>query len=153
MTQISPRFTLAEFLRSETAARMGRKIEAPAEVVANLARLCEIVLEPLRTQLGRPIVVLSGYRPRWLNDAVGGSKTSDHMTGCAADIIVPGLTPFVICRRIERAELPVKQCIHEFGEWCHVSVGPVGVRVTAEFLTAVRRGGRTVHLPGIVEAA
>ena len=58
-----------------------------------------------------------------------------------------------MCRRIQRAELPVKQCIHEFAEWCHVSIGPVGARVIPEFLTAVRRGGRTVYLPGILEAA
>lgn len=152
MTQLTPRFALGEFLRSGSAARVGRKIEVPAEaIILNLRRLCELVLEPLRTEMGRPIVVLSGYRPLWLNEMVGGSKTSDHMTGCAADIVVPGLTPLVVCRRIERADLPVKQVIHEFGEWCHVSVMPAGLAPKREYLTAAHRNGRTVYTKGLEE--
>lgn len=149
---LSPNFTLAELLRSEAAARRGRVIETPEPwIVDNLVRLCDTVLEPLRARIGRPIVTLSGYRPPWLNDLVGGSKTSDHMTGCAADILVPGLTPFVVARRIEMAELPFKQCILEFGQWVHVSVPKAGDPPKRELLTARHVNGRTVYTFGLTE--
>lgn len=45
---LSANFTLAEFLRSQTAARMGRKIEPTESDIRNLTRLCVTVLEPLR---------------------------------------------------------------------------------------------------------
>ena len=38
-----------------------------------------------------PIVINSGYRSEAVNKAVGGSKTSNHLTGCAADIRVSGI--------------------------------------------------------------
>lgn len=152
MTQLTPRFSLAEFLKSGQAARTGRVIEDPPPmIIANLTRLAESVLEPLRTIIGRPIVITSGYRPPWLNALVGGSKASDHMTGCAADIVVHGLTPYVLARRVQMSDLPVKQCILEFGEWVHVSVMPPGLAPKREYLTATHRGGRTVYLPGLVE--
>lgn len=53
----------------------------------NLVRLIETLLDPVREKLGQPIKVTSGYRPDKLNKAVGGSPTSNHRYGCAADIM------------------------------------------------------------------
>lgn len=52
----------------------------------NIIRLIETTLDPLRDKLGKPIRVTSGYRPEKLNNAVGGSKTSAHRKGLAADL-------------------------------------------------------------------
>ena len=38
-----------------------------------------------------PIVINSGYRSPQLNKKVGGSPTSNHLTGCAVDIRVAGI--------------------------------------------------------------
>ena len=38
-----------------------------------------------------PIVINSGYRSHQLNKKVGGSPTSNHLTGCAVDIRVAGI--------------------------------------------------------------
>lgn len=59
----------------------------PAEVEANLRKLCETCLEPARVALDYPIRVTSGWRPPAQNArTVGASQTSDHMYGRAADI-------------------------------------------------------------------
>ena len=38
-----------------------------------------------------PIIISSGYRSPELNKKVGGSPTSNHLTGCAVDIRVAGI--------------------------------------------------------------
>lgn len=147
---LSAHFSLREFLVSETAARMGRAILPPPDVVTNLQRLCQQVLEPIRVKLDRPIIVSSGFRPDWLNAAIGGSKTSAHMTGNAADVKVLGMSPLAFCRWIEKyAPLegwPIDQCIQEFGQWSHIgtATAPRG-----QYLTAKSAEGRTEYFLGI----
>lgn len=79
-------FTISEFERSETAARMGIDNRVPTEARANLIALTDHVLDPLREAWGKPIIVTSGYRSYAANKAVGGVATSSHLTGRAADI-------------------------------------------------------------------
>lgn len=150
--KIGKHFKLNEFLRSETAARMGKTIpEPPPEVLAQLRQLVWKVLDPLREELGTGITVLSGWRPLWLNKAVGGAKNSDHMTGSAADIIAYKTTPLQLALLVEKMKLPVKQCIHEFppNGWVHVSVGYPNEKAKKEFLTAVKVRGKTVYQVGL----
>lgn len=82
-------FELSEFLESDVAK--SRKIDnTPTfEVVDHICELVENFLEPLRGALGLPIVINSGYRSAKLNKAVGGSDTSAHPLGYAADISCP----------------------------------------------------------------
>jgi zinc D-Ala-D-Ala carboxypeptidase len=147
---LSPHFNLREFLQSETAARMGRPVLPPPDVVANLQRLCQQVLEPIRVMLDKPVVITSGFRPDWLNVAIGGSKTSAHMTGNAADIKIVGMTPLAFCRWVEehakRHSWPVDQCILEFHQWTHVGTA---TSPRFQFLTAKNQSGRTIYLNGI----
>lgn len=147
---LSPHFSLHEFLSSETAARMGREIEVTPDVLASLQRLCQQVLEPIRVKLGKPIVITSGYRPGWLNAAIGGSRTSAHMTGNAADIKVVGMEPYAFCSWVQhhaqKEGWPIDQCIHEFGQWTHIGTATAP---RFEYLTAVMMNGRTQYLRGI----
>lgn len=146
--KLSDHFTLAEFTLSQAAARLGLDNAPPPEAVAELRRLCETVLQPLRASLGRPIVVSSGYRAPQVNAAVGGAEGSDHLAGRAADIIVPGLTVEQVCARIATLRLPFRQLIDEFGPagWTHVSIEPPGRAPRRQMLRA-RRGanGRTEY--------
>lgn len=129
---------------------MGREIIPDAVVVANLTRLCQTVLQPLRDHIGRVIVVSSGYRPDWLNAAVGGSKASQHMTGQAADINAQGMTPFELCEAATRIGIPFDQVIHEFRRWCHISVPAYNAGPRGSILTAQKVEGRTVYINGLV---
>lgn len=79
-------FTLLEFTRSHTASLRAMDNNPPNDVVYNLEWLCSQALDPLREAIGSPIIVSSGYRCPELNNAVGGSPTSYHLLGLAADI-------------------------------------------------------------------
>lgn len=87
--QLSKHFKLSEFTRSATASAKKIDNTPSLEVVSNLQQLCIHVLEPLREHFNCPITINSGYRSPILNKAVGGVKTSQHMTGEAADIHLP----------------------------------------------------------------
>lgn len=88
--QLSKNFTLAEFTASETADKLGidnsLDVTHDMYIIENLVELCKWVLEPVRFRLGCPVMISSGYRCARLNEAVGGSHTSDHRAGLAADI-------------------------------------------------------------------
>lgn len=149
MTALSPHFSLDEFLQSETAARMGKRLVPPVDVEANLRRLCETVLEPIRVKLGRPMVVSSGWRPTWLNIIIGGSKTSAHMEGRAADIKVVGMSPLTFSRWIQvnasTEGWPIDQVIQE-GQWTHIGIAD---KPRGEYLTAVFGNGGVTYREGL----
>ena len=54
--------------------------------------IVEKVLQPLRDGIDKPIKVTSGLRVPALNKAIGGSVTSQHCKGEAADIQMSGKT-------------------------------------------------------------
>jgi Uncharacterized protein conserved in bacteria len=87
--QITENFTLEEMFRSATAERRGIDNRPPKDIEENLTYLVKNVLQPLRNYVGVPIRVTSGYRSPALNRAVGGSPSSWHSHGCAADIQIP----------------------------------------------------------------
>lgn len=119
-------FTIKELCRSVTAEREGID-NTPGDVVkVHLTLLTERVLDPLREAYGKPIKVNSGYRCPKLNKAVGGSATSQHMTGQAADITggskAENKKLFDLVRSLK---LPFDQLIWENGGvWVHVSYSP-----------------------------
>lgn len=90
-------FSIAEFLRSDAAEKYQVSNipgdEELLKVLTNINTLVNNVLDPLRAMIGRPIIITSGYRSRQINELVGGSKTSQHLTGKAADFHVRGFTP------------------------------------------------------------
>ena len=145
--QLSKHFELSEFLVSEIAARRGIANEPTAEVIENLRQLCQLVLEPLRVKLARPMVITSGYRSVALNSAVRGSPNSHHVLGRAADVIAPGVSPLVVCQTAQQLKLPCVQIIHEFGRWAHLAVGQPGV--TPRLLTASLSAGKTIYGEGL----
>jgi zinc D-Ala-D-Ala carboxypeptidase len=138
---LSPHFSLAEFVVSETAARKGLDNTPPADAVANLRRVA-MGLEGVRILLGVPIIIKSGYRSVALNRAVGGARTSQHITGHAADFLAPGFGgPRHIADRMIQAGIEFDQCIVEFpnspgGGWLHCSFVQQGARHHALIIDA-----------------
>lgn len=145
--KLSEHFRLDEFTVSELAARRGMANMPGAEAIAQLRSLCQLVLEPLRRELGRPVVITSGYRSPELNAAVGGSPNSLHLQGRAADLIVPGVAPLAVCEAARRLKLPCAEIIHEFGRWAHLAVGSAGGR--PKILTASLAAGKTQYRDGL----
>lgn len=86
---LSSNFTLGELLQSNTAERdenLKREQENPPdEITNNLRHLVEAALQPIRSRLDYPVSINSGYRSPLLNKLVGGSATSQHCRGEAAD--------------------------------------------------------------------
>ena len=86
-----------EFVRSETATKRGIDNTPTDYQKSNVIEMVENLLDPLREAwgvycqqraLGTPAIkVSSGIRSEALNEAVGGSKTSAHYHGYAADLV------------------------------------------------------------------
>lgn len=147
MTQLSAHFSLAELTASNTAARKGIPNIAPPEIVDTLILTADR-MEKVRALLGnKPIRVLSGYRSPAVNKAVGGSRSSAHMTGHAVDFTCDGFgTPAQVAKWLSQHLTAYDQIIEEFGQWVHIGFGP-GRRM--QLLTARKVNGRTVYKPGI----
>jgi hypothetical protein len=122
-------FTLKELTRSATATAKGIDNTPTPEVEKNLTLLVENVLDPLREIYGKPITVNSGYRCPELNKAVGGSKTSDHVKGFAADITGGSKEENERIFNIIKHNFHFKQLIDEKGfSWVHVSYDPSNLK-------------------------
>lgn len=123
-------FSFQEFERSDTAYRHGIDNTLPDSLKGNVAALVDRVLDPLREAWGKPVTVTSGYRCPELNKIVGGSKTSHHVRGMAADISTGNR---VENRRLFQLvldlKLPFTQLIDEKNfAWVHVSLDPSDVK-------------------------
>lgn len=126
--QLSKNLYLSEVTKSQTAIQKGIKNEPTKEEIQNLKDIAENIFQPIRDHFKVPIGISSGYRSRKLNQIIGGSKTSEHMSGCALDIdadIYGNITNKQIFDFI-RKNLEFNQLIWEFGDdnnpdWVHVS--------------------------------
>jgi zinc D-Ala-D-Ala carboxypeptidase len=154
MTQLTTNFSLHEMCKSETAMRMGFDNTPGDGETENLRLLCEKVLQPVRDHYGKGVKVNSAYRSPESNAAVGGSKTSDHCKGMAADIEIPGVANAELAQFI-MDNLDYTQLILEFytpgipdSGWVHVSYDPNNLK--KQELTATKVAGKTTYLPGLV---
>jgi hypothetical protein len=122
MTQVTPHFTLEELTASETAERNGWDNNPNGYERDNLTRLADL-LEQVKVVLGgKPIMINSAFRSKQVNDAVGSKDTSQHRTGCAADIRVPGMTPDQVVKAVIASGIGYDQIIREFDRWTHISI-------------------------------
>lgn len=151
--QLSKNFTMAEFIKSDTATKLGIDNTPQGEHLEAAKHLFENVVQKVRDHFG-PTVLNSGYRCPELNEAVRGSKTSQHCLGQAADIECPG-TPNADLANWIVDNLDFDQVILEFytpgqpsSGWVHVSYKTDGTN-RKSILTATRINGKTVYSNGI----
>ena len=129
---LSTHFSLSEFVTSQTAERLGIDNTPPQAVMRAILRTAT-GMEGVRTLLGAPIIISSGYRSTALNKAIGGASNSQHMKGEAVDFICPGYgSPLKICKAIVASGIKFDQLIQE-GKWVHISFSDANRR---EVLTA-----------------
>jgi len=135
----------AHFGLEELACTQHREIDnmPPPDIVATL-RTTAARMEQVRRLLGdRVITVSSGYRSPELNRAVGGARTSAHLTGHAVDFNCWGYgDPRDVCRAIAGSTIPFDQLIEE-GGWTHISFDP---RMRRQVLTKRPGGGYELGL-------
>lgn len=79
-------FSISELCKSDTAQKHGITNMPDLKALDNLLNLIFYLLQPIRDKFG-PITVTSGYRNNQLNKLVGGVSNSNHLYGCAVDII------------------------------------------------------------------
>jgi uncharacterized protein YcbK (DUF882 family) len=115
-----------EFLRSETAESAGiTQRWSSDEHKVNAKFLAHEVLQPLRNFLGQPITITSGYRMAEVNKLVGGSPTSQHLVGQAADFTIKGYVSQYLAQQalltgIQRLKLTYDQLIF-YPNFTHIS--------------------------------
>ena len=157
MMKLSPHFSLGELAKTKHQTADGN---IPSHVVIeNLKRICENWLEDLRYSYNtlyclqpgedyetsknvEPIIINSGYRSPAVNQLAGGSKTSNHLSGCAVDIRCAGKEQMIRYASIlldiadgtkqEFDELLLEQ--HGSVCWLHFAVKPKENRRRIEFL-------------------
>lgn len=123
-------FTIPELCYSATARARGIDNRPGPDVERNLRELTDKVLDPLRRAWGKPLTVNSGYRCPELNCAVGGSKSSHHMRGMAADITTGNrVDNRRLFQLVQDLGLPFTQLIDESNfAWIHISHDPADLR-------------------------
>lgn len=147
--KLSTNFSVAEL--SKTNVRQFDNTPS-MQVIDNLQQLVDNVLQPLRDKFGQ-VTVTSGYRSPDVNKAIGGSGTSDHCKGFAADIEIGGKDNKELAQYI-RDNMEFTQLILEFytpgvadSGWVHVSYDKGNLK--KQCLTASKAGGKTVYSNGI----
>ena len=153
MQQISKNFWLNELIKSPTADRFGISNAPSTEHLINLTVLTHKILQPVREHFG-VITVNSGYRSPTLNTKVGGSKTSQHCNGQAADF-ESFSTPNPDLAKWIAKNLDFDQIILEFYDgvdpnsgWVHCSYNLMGNR--KKILTALKTKSGVVYKSGFV---
>jgi len=151
---LSANFTLKELTRSDTADRLGIDNTPDDEQIESLRLLCENILQPVRDHFGKPVKINSGFRCPALNQATGGSATSDHCKGQACDFEIDGVSNPDLALWIAE-NLKYSQLILEFytqgqpnSGWVHASFNPDNLK--CQELTAVKVAGKTQYLNGLV---
>lgn len=119
--KISEHFDFNEMTFSQWAIRSNVQNLPSASELENLKLLCNEVLEPVRKLLGVPLKISSGYRNARVNKAVGGSLSSQHMQGLAADFIPIGMSLEDAITKIMASDIAYDQLIDEYGSWIHIS--------------------------------
>lgn len=152
--KLTENFSLHEMIKSETAVRRGIDNTPNDAVIANLKTLAENILQPVRNHYKKGVKVNSGYRSPDVNAAVGGSRTSDHTKGQAADIEIPGVANYDLAKHIQD-NYKFTQLILEFytpgipdSGWVHVSYDPSNLK--CQSLTAMRENGKVVYKSGLI---
>lgn len=122
-------FSIKELTASAKATQLGIKNEPSKAAALNLESLVLNILDPLRAAWGGGIIVTSGYRSVALNKAVGGSNTSAHLYGYAADIVpadrrIAAFKAFCV-KWLKDNAINFDQYIDEQGggsEWVHIGI-------------------------------
>lgn len=125
--KLSANFELSELTKSQVAERKGLPNNPSPAHIDNLKALCINVLQPIRSEFNKPVIISSGYRSGEVCVAIGSKPTSQHAEGKAVDFEIVGVDNKDLFDWVKN-NLEFDQLILEFykeGEpnsgWIHVS--------------------------------
>jgi len=151
--KLSKNFTVAEYIKSQTATRHEIDNSLSEEHLENAKKLFANVVQPIREKFGVTIIT-SGYRSPELNAKIGGSSKSQHCKGQAVDLECLKESNADVAMWIEN-NLDFDQLILEFytpsepsSGWIHVSYNEDG-KNRKSVLTASKINGKTVYTNGL----
>jgi len=125
--KLTEHFTFFELTRTDRADLQELNRRKGLCCMPELKLLAVTVLEPVRAHCDKPVIIHSGFRCLELNEAIGGSKTSQHMLGQAADFHVEGVSiDDVFAWFWHESSIPFGQLIDErrgASRWVHASTG------------------------------
>ena len=143
MSKLSKYFSWAEAVSSKRADELGivnlPKVDCTKNIIEAASRLDEV-----RELLNSPIIVSSWYRCEKLNAAVGGAKTSAHISGWAVDFTAKGISNYDVACMIRDSNINFDQLILE-PSWVHISFDP---KMRRDCLTLKKKG--SPYLRGII---
>ena len=134
MEKFSNNFTYEELVNSPTANRLKINNTPNKQQKESLRKLAVEILQVIRDEYSKPIIVTSAFRCDKLNKAVGGAKNSQHTKGEAADIrsvsdsIKDNKEIFDLILRLQKeSKIKFGQLIDEYNyNWVHISLPRVG---------------------------
>lgn len=118
---INLNFSISELVKSDTAIKNNINNMPDLKSLDNMLNLIFYCLQPLRDKIKRPIIITSGYRCAQVNRLVGGASDSQHLSGCAADFKVQGMTVQAVISFIKSSGIEYDQLINEYDKWVHIS--------------------------------
>lgn len=124
-------FSMSELIHSDTAIRHNINNMPDINSLDSMLALIVYCLQPIREKLGKPMIISSGYRNSQVNRLVGGSPTSEHLKGMAADFTVKGMSVADIVSFIQKCGIKYTQLIEEHSKdavWVHISYNPKNLR-------------------------
>lgn len=125
-TLLTPHFSLEELTNTTYDKYRKNNFESASKLMGKMYQLAGFA-ERIREIIGHPLLVTSGYRTNELNQAVGGSSTSQHLLAEAIDIVCPKLSTDQVFRKIILSDLKYEQIIIEENKagskWVHISIG------------------------------
>ena len=150
--KLSKNFSLEELTRSATATKLGIDNTPDEEHLNNLQVVVDEIAQPLRDHFGKPVRINSGYRSPALNDAIGGSKKSQHSKGEALDLEIDGVSNMEVAGWITE-NCDYDQVILEFfnpadgpnSGWVHASCKADLSQNRKRNLIALKDGKKTIY--------
>lgn len=120
-------FKISEMISSQTAAKYNINNMPDINSIDSMLELIVFCLQPIRDKLGKPITITNGYRSIALWNKLhqlgyNPSKTSQHLKGQAADLVVNGMTQQQLFDFIRKSGIMYDQLIWEQDNNCiHIS--------------------------------
>jgi hypothetical protein len=128
--KLTANISLDELIKSQVAERKGINNNPSPMQIENLKALAVNILQPIRSQFDKPLIISSGFRCAQLCLEIGSSINSEHCAdnkSAAADFEIPGVDNKELAEWI-KSNLEYNQLILEFyrdGEpssgWVHCS--------------------------------
>ena len=152
--KLTANISLDELIKSQVAERKGINNNPSPMQIENLKALAVNILQPIRSQFDKPLIISSGFRCAQLCIEIGSSINSEHCAdnkSAAADFEIPGVDNKELAEWI-KSNLEYNQLILEFyrdGEpssgWVHCSYSTDLNK--KQSLIAYRQDGKVQYRP------